>query len=69
MADGGKGRFNQVGGANTDRDFGYVVLGRNEVGRFRAFDQRVGFPNECMARNRLKQARRRWSEMGKSVFP
>ncbi len=54
---------------HTDQDFGYVILGRDEVGRFRAIDQRVSFPNGGMARSRLKQALRQWSETGKSVFP
>lgn len=54
---------------HTDMDFGYVVLGRDEVGRFRAIDQRVSFPNEGMARSRLKKSLRKWSETGESVFP
>ncbi len=54
---------------HTDQDFGYVILGRDEVGRFRAIDQRVSFPNGGMARSRLKQALRQWSETVKSVFP
>lgn len=54
---------------HIDMDFGYVILGRDEVGRFRCIDMRVSFPNENMARSRLKNALRKWSETGKSLFP
>lgn len=54
---------------HTDADFGYVVLGRDEVGRFRAIDQQVSLSNEGKARSRLRKALRKYSETGDSVFP
>jgi hypothetical protein len=54
---------------HSDMDFGYVVLGRDEAGRFRCFEPRFGFRNEGMARSSLKKALRKWSETGQSVFP
>lgn len=53
---------------HTDQDFGYVILGRDEAGRFRCIDLKVSMPNPGMARSRLKVALRKYSENGKAVF-
>jgi hypothetical protein len=52
----------------TDRDFGFVTLGRDEKGRFRAIDVKVSM-TRTDARHALLQNLKRHSETGETVFP
>jgi hypothetical protein len=53
----------------TDGDFSYVVLGRGEVGRFRAIDLKVSLSHEGTARSALKRKMAECSKTGQTVFP
>jgi hypothetical protein len=53
----------------TDKDYGYVILGRDEVFRFRCIDVKVSMPNLGMARSRLKKALSNYSQTGTKIFP
>ncbi|AJY40791.1 hypothetical protein BW21_1270 [Burkholderia humptydooensis] len=53
----------------TDNDYSLVVLGRDEVGRFRAIDLKLSFPYVGTARSQLKRLMARHIETGKKVFP
>ncbi|AET90391.1 hypothetical protein BYI23_A025530 [Burkholderia sp. YI23] len=54
---------------HTDADYSYVVLGRDEVSRFRAIEVRVSFAKIGAARSQLKRRLAHFSETGKTVFP
>jgi hypothetical protein len=54
---------------HTDGDYSYVLLGRDEVGRYRAIDLRVSFAEEGAARSQLKRRLAHHSETGKALFP
>ncbi|RQR37094.1 hypothetical protein DIE23_06565 [Burkholderia sp. Bp9143] len=53
----------------TDNDFSYVVLGRDEIGRFRAIDMKVSLAREGRARSELKRKMAEYSKSGDSMFP
>jgi hypothetical protein len=53
----------------TDSDYSYVVLGRDEVGRFRAIDVKVSLSHEGTARSRLKHKMAEVSKTGQTIFP
>lgn len=52
-----------------DQDYGYVVLGRDEHGRFRAIDVACSHPSIEEARSALYSMMREIAETGASVFP
>lgn len=52
-----------------DDDFGFIILGRDETGRFRAIDLEHSLPNVDQARTRLKEVLRDQSQTGETVFP
>ena len=52
-----------------DRDWGYVVLGRDERGRFRAIDAACSLPSLKKARDALQGSMREISESGATLFP
>jgi hypothetical protein len=52
-----------------DHDWGYVVLGRDELARFSAIDQDVSFPSEDKARKRLHDKMLQHNAEGETVFP
>lgn len=52
-----------------DRDWSYVILGRDAHGRFRAIDAQVSFESPEQARTQLRSELRRLSRTGKKVFP
>ncbi|HEX9392016.1 MAG TPA: hypothetical protein VF928_11950 [Usitatibacteraceae bacterium] len=54
---------------HSDMDFGYVILGRDESGRFRCIDVAVSIPNPNIADAELKQKLQKLSDEGASVFP
>jgi len=53
----------------TDRDWTYVVLGRDELGTFRWIDGESSIKNHDQARERLMATIRRILESGQQVFP
>jgi len=54
----------------TDGDFGGIVLGRDEVGRFRFIDDATGFyVTSKEAADRLKEVIKRIAATGETVFP
>jgi hypothetical protein len=52
-----------------DEDWGFVVLGRDEVARFRAIEVEVSLPTEREARIRLEQRILQFSAAGEKIFP
>lgn len=52
----------------SDRDFGFVILGRDEKGRFRGIDVNMSMPR-TEARHGLLRSLKRHSDTGESVFP
>lgn len=52
----------------TDRDFGFVVLGRDEKGRFRCIDVNASM-TKTDARHALFASLRKHTESGQTVFP
>lgn len=52
-----------------DRDWSYVVLGRDELARFSAIDQDVSLPTADKARAALHTKMLQYSMAGKKVFP
>jgi hypothetical protein len=54
---------------HTDRDFGFVTLGRDEKGRFRAIDVGTSFKSVGDARRELFKSIQRQSSTGDSTFP
>ena len=59
-------RFSRVLGVvlhdTVDDDYAYVILGRDEVQRFRCIDLRINIPNIGMAKSRLKVKLREFSQ-------
>lgn len=51
-----------------DKDWSYVILGRDRHGKFRAIDAQVSFETEQQARQRLLTELRRISRTGKKTF-
>jgi len=54
---------------NTDQDWSWMVLGRDEAGLFRAIDLGVSIPTREEARALLMTKLTEHSETGASVFP
>jgi hypothetical protein len=52
-----------------DNDWSWVVLGRDEVGLFRAIDFGVSAPSKAKARATLRERIRKHSQAGESTFP
>jgi len=53
----------------VDRDFAYIVLGRDEALRFRCIDLGVSIPDIDLARNSLRLALEKYSRTGRTIFP
>jgi hypothetical protein len=53
----------------VDKDWSWVVLGRDEVGLFRAIDFDVSTPSTAKARTILRERMRKHSKTGESIFP
>lgn len=53
----------------TDEDWGYIVLGRDELGIFRWIDGEISIRNRDQARRRLVTTMQRILESGQKVFP
>jgi hypothetical protein len=53
----------------TDRDFGFVTLGRDEKGRFRCVDVQTSFQAVSEARRRLFVSMQEHSSTGDAMFP
>lgn len=51
------------------KDWLYVILGRDEVARFRAIDQQINYATDADARNALHKKMTEYSKAGESVFP
>ncbi len=51
-----------------DKDWSYVILGRDSRGRFRAIDAQVSFESPEEARTQLLNGLRRLSRTGKKLF-
>jgi hypothetical protein len=51
-----------------DKDWSYVVLGRDQHGKFRTIDAQVSFETQEDARDRLITELRRTSRTGKKTF-
>ena len=54
---------------STDKDWGYVILGRDERGQFRAFDVKVNVETEDEARELLIEKMTQIHDSGETVFP
>lgn len=52
-----------------DEDWVYVILGRDEVSRFRAIDQEINFKTDVEARNALHKKMEEHIQGGDCVFP
>lgn len=52
-----------------DEDWLYVILGRDEVARFRAIDQEINYKTDAEARNALHKKMDEYVRAGQSVFP
>lgn len=52
-----------------DSDWLYVILGRDEVARFRAIDQEINYKTDAEARNALHKKMVEHAQAGQSVFP
>lgn len=53
----------------TDRDFGYITLGRDEKGRFRCIDVNTSYSSKADARAALFSSIQKYSKTGDSMFP
>ena len=53
----------------VDQDYGYVVLGRDEHGRFRAIDVMCSYPSIEEARAALRNIMCEIEDIGVTVFP
>jgi hypothetical protein len=53
----------------TDRDFGFVALGRDEKGRFRCIDVETSYQSRSDARRQLFKSIKEHRQTGDSVFP
>jgi hypothetical protein len=53
----------------VDRDWAFVILGRDERGRFRAIETDVSIPDEATARSLLTTAMDKIASRGQAVFP
>lgn len=51
-----------------DRDWAYVILGRDQRGKFRAIDSQVSFETQQEARGHLLGELRRLARSGKKTF-
>lgn len=54
---------------HIDKDYGYVVLGRDEHGRFRAIEVKCSHPSIDEARTALQSMMRKILAGGASIFP
>jgi hypothetical protein len=52
-----------------DHDYSYVVLGRDEHGRFRAIEVACSYPSIEKARGALQSTMRKIAKSGASMFP
>ena len=52
-----------------DQDWLYVILGRDEVARFRAIDQDINFKTVAEARTALTQKMEEYARAGENMFP
>ena len=53
----------------TDQDWLYVVLGRDEVARFRAIDQEINYRTDTEARIAAHKKMEEYSLVGETIFP
>lgn len=53
----------------TDNDWGYVILGRDEHGHFRCFDQKASIQEKRTARTELIAAMSKVEASGQMEFP
>jgi hypothetical protein len=53
----------------VDDDFGYILLSRDEVDRYRCIDVETSLIDVDLARNRLKEALNQQSKTGEKTFP
>ncbi len=53
----------------TENDYTSIMLGRDGVGRFRAFNLQVNFPNCAVAEKWLANTIKWYTGLGKKVFP
>ena len=51
-----------------DKDWLYVILGRDEVARFRAIDQEINYTTDTAARSALHRKMEEYAQAGESVF-
>jgi hypothetical protein len=54
---------------SIDDDFGYIILGRDEEGRYRSIDVETSLIDVDLARDRLKKALNQQSKTGEKTFP
>ncbi len=54
---------------STDEDWGYLILGRDERGQFRAFDVKIIVETEAVARELLIERMTQIHDSGETVFP
>lgn len=53
----------------TDKDWSYVVLGRDERGDFRCIDMKVSLPIQADAERELQGKMQEYERSGQTVFP
>ena len=53
----------------TDQDWSYVVLGRDEVARFRAIDQAINYQTDAEARIAAHRKMEEYGLAGETIFP
>jgi hypothetical protein len=52
-----------------DNDWSWVILGRDEVGKFRAIDMQVSLPSQTAARESLLAGMDTHYQTGQEIFP